>query len=175
MSLYSDNHPLTSLKNTGFKNSALALQTIKLVSKRSLKYQYDVINTMYNRAKYHPYQTNEILKAMKIFYTWLQKYKNNDKFNYPFLPLIKIKQYLKLAKSYNIDTSYYKILKNLDSKYYKLQYILFKNCNDYDYWSYRIKIINKYKNSKLYTKDEKLTKNHIILIMHAYSPNINLY
>lgn len=51
--LYNDFHPEKSLKNTGFKDAQSAEKTIKLVSKRSLRYQFDVINTMYNRAKFH--------------------------------------------------------------------------------------------------------------------------
>jgi hypothetical protein len=51
-------HPDKSLKKTGFKDIATANSTINLISKRSLRYQFDVINTMYNRAKYHPYIGN---------------------------------------------------------------------------------------------------------------------
>jgi hypothetical protein len=74
-SLYEDKHPKTSLKNTGFKDSKKAYYTIKLVKKYSLVYQFQVINTMYNRAKYHPYQTEDMRKAMKIFKKWLDEYK----------------------------------------------------------------------------------------------------
>ncbi len=73
--LYNDLHPDKSLKNTGFKNEEKALNTIKLVSKYPLTYQFSVINTMYNRAKFHPYRTKDMLKAMKIFAVWLKKYK----------------------------------------------------------------------------------------------------
>jgi hypothetical protein len=170
MDLYSDRHPNTSLKNTGFKNSARALNTLRLIRHRSLKYQSDVINTMYNRAKHHPNQTPQMLDAMKIFKVWLKKYKNNDKILYPFLSLDTIKKYLSVAKSYDIDTSFYKLCKTLDSKYYKLQYIKCKQNLNYDYWSYRIKIINKYKNTKYYSSNGNLTKSHIILIMYAFSP-----
>jgi len=30
---------------------------------------------MYNRAKYHPYQTDNMKEAMKIFSIWLKKHK----------------------------------------------------------------------------------------------------
>ena len=46
--LYTDDHPTLSLKGTGFKDVHTANKTIKLIEKRSLKYQYDVVNTMYN-------------------------------------------------------------------------------------------------------------------------------
>jgi hypothetical protein len=60
-------HPDKSLKNTGFKDSATANHTINLISKRSLRYQFDVINTMYNRAKYHPHSNDDMKKAMVVF------------------------------------------------------------------------------------------------------------
>jgi hypothetical protein len=86
--LYNDLHPDKSLKTTGFKDSATANHTIKLISKRSLRYQFDVINTMYNRAKYHPHITDDMKKAMAVFKKWLNLYpklkKEEDK-KYPWL------------------------------------------------------------------------------------------
>jgi hypothetical protein len=73
-SLYEDKHPTTSLKGTGYKDEKKAKDTIKLVKKYDKIYQFQVINTMYNRAKYHPNRTNDMLKAMKIFKKWLDKY-----------------------------------------------------------------------------------------------------
>jgi len=73
--LYNDLHPNKSLKGTGYKNAKKAKSTIKLVSKYPLTYQFNVINTMYNRAKYHPYRTKDMLEAMKIFKEWLNEYK----------------------------------------------------------------------------------------------------
>ena len=70
--LYADDHPNISTKGTGFKDKQTALNTIKLINKRSLKYQFDVINTMYNRAKYHPHQTSEMKDAMNVFKEWLK-------------------------------------------------------------------------------------------------------
>ena len=74
-SLYEDKHPKTSLKGTGFKNAKKARDTIKLVSQYDSIYQFQVINTMYNRAKFHPHQTNDMREAMKIFKKWLDNYK----------------------------------------------------------------------------------------------------
>ncbi len=54
--LYTDDYPTLSLKGTGFKDAQTANKTIKLIEKRSLKYQYDVVNTMRNRAKFHPHK-----------------------------------------------------------------------------------------------------------------------
>ena len=98
MSLYADYHPHTSVKGFGYKNEEVALATInklekmdkngELVKKLCLKeksesecskkirsYKLQVINTMYNRAKYHKYRSNDMVKAMKIFKKYLDKIK----------------------------------------------------------------------------------------------------
>lgn len=74
-SLYKDNHPNTSTKGTGYKNKQKALDTLKIIKDRDIIYQKQVINTMYNRAKYHSYQTVEMKEAMKVFKKWLVKNK----------------------------------------------------------------------------------------------------
>lgn len=174
--LYSDDHPNISLKGTGFKNATIANNTIKLIKNRSLKYQFDVINTMYNRAKYHPNQTIEMKDAMKIFKKWLLDYKNKKtkEPKYKFLPLETVIKYEKLAKEYGINNSFIDVYKN--NKPFKLQYIPYKN--GYDYYSFRNALIKskleKLSNSNLfYTKGKHKglpTKQHLLLIMHAFSP-----
>ena len=51
-----------------------ALETLKIIKDRDMTYQKQVVTTMYNRAKYHPYQTPEMKDAMKIFDEWLKKH-----------------------------------------------------------------------------------------------------
>jgi len=72
ISLYEDKHPNTSTKGTGYKDEQKALDTLKIIKKRDLTYQKQVVNTMYNRAKYHPNITENMKKAMKIFRHWLK-------------------------------------------------------------------------------------------------------
>lgn len=74
-SLYSDDHPETSTKGTGFKDKQKAIDTLKIIKNRDITYQKQVVTTMYNRAKYHPYQTPEMKEAMKVFDEWLKKHK----------------------------------------------------------------------------------------------------
>ena len=74
-SLYEDNHPKSSTKGTGFKDKQKALDTLEIIKNKDLTYQKQVVNTMYNRAKYHPYQTDNMKEAMKIFSIWLKKNK----------------------------------------------------------------------------------------------------
>ena len=71
-SLYNDDHPKTSMKGTGFKNKQKALDTIKLIKNKKITYQKLVVITMYNRAKYHPYQTQDMRRAMKVYREWLK-------------------------------------------------------------------------------------------------------
>lgn len=199
--LYNDLHPTKSLKQTGFKNSDTAFRTIELVKLRSIKYQFDVINTMYNRAKFHPNKTESMEQAMKIFEKWLKTYnkfkKKEDKL-YPWLSLEIIKQYEKLANIYKVcevsrgikkssktDKGFYQMYKFVNGKSYKLQYIPIKKNKPegQDYWSYRINFIKsrlaqmKKSNTPLYYKEGKYkglpTKQHLVLIFHAYSPNNN--
>jgi hypothetical protein len=186
--LYADDHPSLSTKGTGFKDEYVAKNTIKIISKRSLKYQFDVINTMYNRAKFHPNQTLDMKKAMNIFNIWLNNYKKiKEKENnkYKFLSLSDIEPYENLVNEYNINNKYkefLKIYKNV-KKSYKLQYILTPQ-KEQDYYSYRITIINsilqkiKQNKTKLFyttgTHAGMPSRQHLILILHAYSPlNIN--
>lgn len=201
--LYNDLHPKKSLKNTGFKNVNTANNTIKLVSSRSLKYQFDVINTMYNRAKYHPNRSKDMENAMKVFSKWLKKYKTKkdkeDK-KYPWIKLDIIIKFEKIANIYDIglvnrgikkssktDYGFLQMLKKVKGKSYKLQYIPVKasNPSGMDYWSYRNGFIKarlgqmKKTNTPLYYTQGKYkglpTKQHILLILHAYSPDKKIY
>ncbi len=203
--LYNDLHPEKSLKNTGFKDKATANHTIKIISKRSLRYQFDVVNTMYNRAKYHPHITDDMKEAMIIFKKWLNNYpklkKAEDK-KYPWLSLKTIAKYEKIAELYGVsevarglkkgtrtDEGFLAMYKKVSSKE-KLQYIPVNNRRynkpeGQDYWSYRISFLNsrmgQIRSSKtpLYYTEGKFkglpTKQHIILIMHAYSPDNKIY
>jgi hypothetical protein len=73
-SLYEDKHPKKSLKGTGYAYKEKALYTINLIKIYDLNYQKQVIITMYNRAKFHRYQTQGMLDAMKIYKKWLKLY-----------------------------------------------------------------------------------------------------
>lgn len=202
--LYADDHPSTSTKGTGFKDKETALNTIKLISKRCLKYQFDVINTMYNRAKHHPYQTSDMKDAMYIFKNWLKDYKKKKDLEpiYDFLPLSIINKYEKIAEEYGVsevargikpskktDEGFLQVYKRVKNPY-KLQYILTKknpkdNYQGQDYYSFRNTFIKsrlgqiKAANTPLFYTSGKYkglpTKQHIILIMYAYSPvDLNL-
>ena len=109
-SLYSNNNPNTTIKGFGYKDEKTAIKTISLLKKinRNNNYKFNVINTMYNRAKFHKNQTKDMKKAMKIFKKWLINFKKNKKYineniKYPYLKLNLIKKYEKLADYYNVS------------------------------------------------------------------------
>ena len=108
--LYTNAHPKSTIKGTGYKNKKIALNTLKLIKHKPLKKQFLIINVLYQRAKYHKNQTKDMIEAMNIFEAWLKKYKNtmmkggstiNKKL--PYLPLVLVNSYEKLANYYNVS------------------------------------------------------------------------
>ncbi|GAB7331885.1 hypothetical protein MBLNU13_g03820t1 [Cladosporium sp. NU13] len=80
--LYTDDNPSTTLHGTGFRDAETANNTISLISKRSLTYQFQTINTLYHRASNHPSIKKAkvsdegpqgIRDALAIFKTWLDE------------------------------------------------------------------------------------------------------
>lgn len=80
--LYTDDNPSTTLHGTGFRDAETANNTISLISKRSLTYQFQTINTLYHRANNHPSikkvkasddGPEGIRDALAIFKTWLDE------------------------------------------------------------------------------------------------------
>lgn len=80
--LYTDDNPSTTLHGTGFKDADTANNTLSLISKRSLTYQFQTVNTLYHRARNHPSVKKAktadsgpqgIKDALAIFKTWLDE------------------------------------------------------------------------------------------------------
>lgn len=90
--LYTDETPDTTLHGAGFKDADAARRTIALVSKRSLTYQWQAINTMYNRARHHPSKTEDIQAAQTVLHTWLEDtYPRQRRERRAFRPLLSKK------------------------------------------------------------------------------------
>lgn len=77
--LYTDDNPATTLHGTGFRDAATAKHTLDLISKRSLTYQFQTVNTMYHRAKHHPAMKKgdtagnaDMRAAIEVFEKWLE-------------------------------------------------------------------------------------------------------
>tara|TARA_B110001469_G_scaffold122549_1_gene133381 strand:+ start:204 stop:476 length:273 start_codon:yes stop_codon:yes gene_type:complete len=85
MELYSDRNPKKTIKGFGYKNKKKANYTLKKLKKIKATdlYSFQVINTMYYRAKHHKNRTKDMEQAMKIFKKYLDKIKKKTKKNYP--------------------------------------------------------------------------------------------
>jgi len=75
LSLYADYKPETTIQGLGFKNKEKALYTIEKIKDKDLTYQFNVINTMLNRAKHHPYKNKDMEEAIVIYEKWIKKNK----------------------------------------------------------------------------------------------------
>ena len=73
-SLYSNGKNKPRIKS-GYGSEEIAKKTLKRIKGHSKAYQIQIINTMYNRAKYHKYQTDGMKKAMKVYKKWLNSRK----------------------------------------------------------------------------------------------------
>lgn len=73
LSLYANYNPKTTITGLGYKNEEKAKETITKIKKLDYNYQINVINTMINRAKYHPYFNDNMKKAIKIFIEYKKK------------------------------------------------------------------------------------------------------
>ena len=71
--LYTNAHKSKTIQGLGFKNKNIAIKSILAVSKLPMEQQFKIINVLYQRAKYHPYPTEGIKDAMKVFKKWLDK------------------------------------------------------------------------------------------------------
>ena len=73
-SLYSNGKNKPRIKS-GYGSSEIARKTLKNIKGHSRAYKMQIVNTMYNRAKHHKYQTSGMKKAMKVYKSWLSKNK----------------------------------------------------------------------------------------------------
>lgn len=105
--LYTDAHPKSTIKGTGYKDKETALKTLELIKEKPLNKQFLIVNVLYQRAKYHKHQTKSILEAMNVFEKWLKKHKKSmsggSKKKLPYLSLELVNTYEKLAEYYNVS------------------------------------------------------------------------
>lgn len=66
--LYTNAHPKTTIKGTGYKDKKTALKTLELIKNKSIQYQFLLINVLYQRAKHHKNQTKNMIDAMNVFH-----------------------------------------------------------------------------------------------------------
>ncbi|PSS03433.1 hypothetical protein BD289DRAFT_449529 [Coniella lustricola] len=181
--LYTDDNPETTLQGTGFKDEAAATKTISLVSERSLLYQWQVINTMYNRAKHHPHKTKDIEKAIAIFGIWLaETYPKAKAEQRVFKPLSKktVEALLPDLKARSgVNTAFAEIYIGLDRKK-RLANVLVDNSKPAgpDWDRARIDALSKlvpdkdkeFDDQELWEEDGTLSNHHVALLAWAWSP-----
>jgi len=73
-SLYSNGKNKPRIRS-GYGSEKIAKQTLKNIKGKSKSYQKQIVNTMYNRSKYHKYQTKDMRKAMKVYKKWINSKK----------------------------------------------------------------------------------------------------
>ncbi|XP_072152498.1 uncharacterized protein Ude [Bemisia tabaci] len=120
----------TTFQGAGFKDKQKALETIKLLEGRDIAYQYNIINSMYNRAKVILKRTNDkekiqnLSEAIDTFAAWIDDYKTNNrsKENLGYLPLETVEKFEKLAKKYDIKSNgFLKVYRAAEGDYKKLR------------------------------------------------------
>lgn len=108
--LFGSENNETTFTGGGFKDKEKARETLKLLDGRDINYQYQVINSMYNRAKVIVKRTKDAEKlrnlqeAVDTFAEWLDDYKTHSrsKENFGYLPLDSIRAFQSLAKDQGV-------------------------------------------------------------------------
>lgn len=67
-SLFSNN----KRKKSYFSGYGTEQKALKSIRKLPLGKQNQIVNTMYNRAKFHVHQTDDMRKAIKVFKNWMK-------------------------------------------------------------------------------------------------------
>lgn len=70
-SLFSNNSKKKKSYFTGYGNEEKAKKTLRSIKKLSQGKQVQIINSLYNRAKFHANQTKDMRKAIKVFQKWM--------------------------------------------------------------------------------------------------------
>ena len=162
---------------------------------RDIIYQFQVINTMYYRAKSVLKRTKNLTKrgciqaAIDVFEPWLNDYRSQNRKNEMFNHLdLKIMQaFESLAKHYKIDEEYFNLYTKLngDSKALRISAVpkklMGENRKDKKMtWDiYRNEKLRELKreydddanDNKLYTKSGEASLIHCKMIMFGYSPD----
>ncbi|KAK7747541.1 hypothetical protein SLS53_001796 [Cytospora paraplurivora] len=181
--LYTDDNPETTLHGTGFKDAETARKTISLVSKRSLTYQWQTINTMYNRAKHHPNKTNGIEAAQAVFETWLKEtYPTQKQEQRTFKPLLSkktVEAFLPLfAQTEGIDTTFAEMYVRLEARKRLANTLVDdKEPGEPDWDRARTDALaqlvpedNQVPDDELWGEDGQPSRDHLSLIAWAWSP-----
>ncbi|KAJ8873632.1 hypothetical protein PR048_024454 [Dryococelus australis] len=187
-----------TFQGAGFKDKDKALETIKLLDGRDISFQFQIINSMYHRAKVILKRTKDaekvqnLTEAVETFETWLNDYRAHSraKENFTYLPLEVVEGYDKLAERYGIKgpengtPSFLQVYKAAEGDLKKLRVLkVDKDDESSVTWD-----VNRNRNLKsvserirldhlpLYETDQEYrglpSKEHVEMIMWGYSPEL---
>jgi len=83
--LYTDDNPNDTVKGTGYGDATIARKTLKIIKSVDKQRQMQIVNTLYNRAKHHANQTNDMRAAMSIFKNWIDNNKIKESTLYKYM------------------------------------------------------------------------------------------
>ncbi|PSN46417.1 hypothetical protein C0J52_15376 [Blattella germanica] len=176
----------TTFQGAGFKDKEKALETIQLLEGRDITFQFQIINSMYHRAKVihkrtkDPEKVKNLTEAIETFETWLDDYRAHSraKENFTYLPLDVVEAFLPLAEKYAIKSEFLDVYRQAEGDLKKLRVL---KANDDITWDVKRNnnlkpLAEKHKDAALYRTEEKVrglpTKEHVELVMWGYSPEI---
>mmetsp|Transcript_33727 Transcript_33727/g.41522 ORF Transcript_33727/g.41522 Transcript_33727/m.41522 type:complete len:233 (+) Transcript_33727:24-722(+) len=186
--LFTDDNPATTVKGTGFTDENKAKYTLKIMKGRDITYQFQVINTMYYRAKSVLKRTKNVVKqkniegAINLFDEWLNEYRNKNRKSEMknYIKLKDLNKLISLGKYYKVDQQFCHVFDELngDIKRLRIHNVSSKNISWDIYRNKRInEIISKYKDdNELYCKVNDIeipSLYHCELIMYGYTPDLS--
>lgn len=190
----------TTFQGAGFKDKEKALETLQLLEGRDVTFQFQIINSMFHRAKVihkrtkDPEKLRNLSEAIETFENWLNDYRSHSraKENLTYLPLDVVEAFQPLADKYGVktevsgvDISFLKAYREADGDLKKLR-VLKVNPDDEKSitWDvhrnkYLKPLVDRVKGDDappLYRTEEKVrgvpTKEHVELVMWGYSPEV---
>lgn len=111
-SLFSNNHPETTVHGYGFDTPEHVNATLADLNNRDITYQFQVVNTLNERGKSiltrtrDPIKQAQIKRGLKLLQAWLDTYHKKNRGlteNYPYLPVRLVNQLEPLAEYYNVS------------------------------------------------------------------------
>lgn len=114
----------------GFKDKEKAQETLRLLVGKDTTYQFQIINSMYNRAKVIYKRTTDkdkrknLEEAIEVFEEWVDDYKKRgrSKESFSYLPLETVEGYRDLAKHHGIqDFGFLEAFKEVDGDLKRLR------------------------------------------------------
>lgn len=147
----------------GFKDKDKAQETVRLLEGKDTTYQFQIINSMYNRAKVIYKRTTDkdkrknLEESIEVFEEWIDDYKKNSrsKETFSYLPLESVVGYKILAKHYGIeDLEFVEAFKEVDGDLKRLRNK--KIPDDSTTW-------DVHRNKNLKTIDTRINENYLPL------------